>query len=209
MPARAFKGASGPPQARPLERDQTAAGLGITAQEPPVPNQGMQPGPSGEVTGLTGHDQVRPDHGQPGRTAAAVQGLSPGYFPFLMATSIISTGSFLLGPPWLSRVLLVIASAALAVLIVALVIQLVFFRPGVAAGWHDPGRVFAFFAIAAGMNVFGIEVAAPRGTFTLRAGQEPVLLISAGVGATPVLANAARAGRRPLQPGHLVAARLA
>jgi ferredoxin-NADP reductase/MOSC domain-containing protein YiiM len=34
----------------------------------------------------------------------------------------------------------------------------------------------------------GVEVAAPRGTFTLRAGQNPVLLISAGIGATPVLA---------------------
>jgi ferredoxin-NADP reductase/MOSC domain-containing protein YiiM len=33
-----------------------------------------------------------------------------------------------------------------------------------------------------------LEVAAPRGTFTLRPGQTPVLLISAGVGATPVLA---------------------
>ena len=33
-----------------------------------------------------------------------------------------------------------------------------------------------------------LEVAAPRGTFTLRPGQAPVLLISAGVGATPVLA---------------------
>ena len=33
-----------------------------------------------------------------------------------------------------------------------------------------------------------LEVAAPRGTFTLRPGDAPVLLISAGVGATPVLA---------------------
>ena len=33
-----------------------------------------------------------------------------------------------------------------------------------------------------------IDVAAPRGTFTLRAGTRPVVLISAGVGATPVLA---------------------
>jgi ferredoxin-NADP reductase/MOSC domain-containing protein YiiM len=33
-----------------------------------------------------------------------------------------------------------------------------------------------------------LEAAAPRGTFTLRPGAEPVLLISAGVGATPVLA---------------------
>ena len=33
-----------------------------------------------------------------------------------------------------------------------------------------------------------LEVAAPRGTFTLRDGATPVLLLSAGVGATPVLA---------------------
>ena len=33
-----------------------------------------------------------------------------------------------------------------------------------------------------------LEAAAPRGTFTLRPGEAPVLLISAGVGATPVLA---------------------
>lgn len=33
-----------------------------------------------------------------------------------------------------------------------------------------------------------LEIAAPRGTFTLRAGAGPVLLVSAGVGATPVLA---------------------
>ncbi len=44
---------------------------------------------------------------------AAVQSLSPGYFPFVMATSIISTGTFSLGPSWLSRTLLVIASAGL------------------------------------------------------------------------------------------------
>ena len=33
-----------------------------------------------------------------------------------------------------------------------------------------------------------LDVAAPRGSFTLRAGDAPVLLLSAGVGATPVLA---------------------
>ena len=42
-----------------------------------------------------------------------------------------------------------------------------------------------------------LEAAAPRGTFTLRAGREPLLLVSAGVGATPVLAmlNALAASR--------------
>src|SRR5262245_14059858 len=33
-----------------------------------------------------------------------------------------------------------------------------------------------------------LDVAAPRGSFTLRAGDTPILLLSAGVGATPVLA---------------------
>jgi ferredoxin-NADP reductase/MOSC domain-containing protein YiiM/ferredoxin len=33
-----------------------------------------------------------------------------------------------------------------------------------------------------------VEVAAPRGTFTLRAGNSPLILISAGIGVTPVLA---------------------
>jgi len=33
-----------------------------------------------------------------------------------------------------------------------------------------------------------LEVSAPRGSFTLRSGSEPVVLVSAGVGATPVLA---------------------
>ena len=33
-----------------------------------------------------------------------------------------------------------------------------------------------------------LEVSAPRGTFTLRPGREPIVLLSAGVGATPVLA---------------------
>jgi tellurite resistance protein TehA-like permease len=104
-----------------------------------------------------------------------IQSLSPGYFPFVMATSIISAGTFLLGPSWLSRTLLVIASAALAVLTVALVIQLVFFRPTVAAGLHDPGHAFSFFAIAAGMDVTGIRLAA--------AGHPLVTAILAGLGA--------------------------
>jgi tellurite resistance protein TehA-like permease len=125
-----------------------------------MPNQSTQPGPSGDVTAPMGRAPIRRDHRRLVRTATAVQGLSPGYFPFVMATSIISTGTFLLGPSWLSRVLLVIASAGLAVLIVALAIQLVFFRPSVAAGFRDPGRVFGFFAIPAGMDVLGIRLAA-------------------------------------------------
>ncbi len=50
---------------------------------------------------------------------------------------------------------------------------------------HGAGSQFLHSRVRAG-DV--LEAAAPRGTFTLRPGQGPVLLISAGVGATPVLA---------------------
>lgn len=54
-----------------------------------------------------------------------------------------------------------------------------------------------------------IEVAAPRGTFTLAAGTTPVLLVSGGVGATPVLAmlHALAAASSPRQVWWLQAAR--
>jgi ferredoxin-NADP reductase len=54
-----------------------------------------------------------------------------------------------------------------------------------------------------------IEVAAPRGTFTLAAGTTPVLLVSGGVGATPVLAMlyALAAGHAGRQVWWLQAAR--
>jgi tellurite resistance protein TehA-like permease len=44
----------------------------------------------------------------------AIRDLDPGYFAFVMATGIISTGTYLLGPSWLSRTLLVVAAAGLA-----------------------------------------------------------------------------------------------
>ena len=58
-----------------------------------------------------------------------IQALSPGYFPFVMATSIMSSGTFLLGPSWLSRALLVAEACC------------------------DPGRMSGFFAIAAGTDM--------------------------------------------------------
>jgi tellurite resistance protein TehA-like permease len=93
-----------------------------------------------------------------GRAATAIRDLHPGYFAFVMATGIISTGTFLLGPSWLSRTLLVVASAGLVVLSVALVIRLVRFRPNVAADVHAPERVFGFFTITAGLDVLGVRL---------------------------------------------------
>jgi ferredoxin-NADP reductase/MOSC domain-containing protein YiiM len=50
---------------------------------------------------------------------------------------------------------------------------------------HGAGSRFVHTHVHAGDM---LEVAAPRGTFVLQPGESPVLLISAGVGATPVLA---------------------
>jgi len=50
---------------------------------------------------------------------------------------------------------------------------------------HGAGSQFVHSRLRAG-DV--LQAAAPRGTFTLRPGASPVLLVSAGVGATPVLA---------------------
>jgi ferredoxin-NADP reductase/MOSC domain-containing protein YiiM len=54
-----------------------------------------------------------------------------------------------------------------------------------------------------------LDVSAPRGVFTLRAGDRPVVLLSAGVGATPVLAmlHALAAGASPRQVWWLYGAR--
>ncbi len=50
---------------------------------------------------------------------------------------------------------------------------------------HGAGSSFVYTRVHTGDM---LEVAAPRGTFVLQPGDSPVLLISAGVGATPVLA---------------------
>jgi tellurite resistance protein TehA-like permease len=94
-----------------------------------------------------------------GRTAKAVRDLHPAYFGFVMATGIISTGMFMLGPSWLSLALLAAATAGLAVLGVALAARLARFRDSVAADIKAPDRVFGFFTITAGLDVLGVRFA--------------------------------------------------
>jgi tellurite resistance protein TehA-like permease len=94
-----------------------------------------------------------------GRAAAAVRNLHPGYFAFVMATGIISVGTFQLGPSWLSRALLAAASAGLVVLGGALVARLVFFRSRVAADLRAPEQAFGFFSITAALDVLGVRLA--------------------------------------------------
>ena len=60
-----------------------------------------------------------------------------------------------------------------------------FYRVSVKRELHGTGSQFMHAQVHPGDQ---LEAAAPRGTFVLRAGETPVLLISAGVGATPVLA---------------------
>jgi len=96
----------------------------------------------------------------PGRTATAIRNLDLGSFGFVMATAIISTGAFLLGPSWLSRALLAAAAVGLLVLSAALVIRLAIFRSRVAADLQAPDRVFGFFAIVAGIDVLGLRLEA-------------------------------------------------
>jgi tellurite resistance protein TehA-like permease len=77
-----------------------------------------------------------------------------------MATGIISTGTFLLGPSWLSQTLLVIASMGLVLLIAVLVIRLARYGSRVAADFRAPDRVFGFFAISASCDLLGTRFAA-------------------------------------------------
>ena len=92
------------------------------------------------------------------RSAHAVRDLDPGAFAFVMATGTISEGAFLLGPAWLSRVLLVVAAIGLVLLSAALVIRVAVFRARVAADIRAPERVFGFFTIVAGLDVLGIRL---------------------------------------------------
>ncbi|HET6977439.1 MAG TPA: MOSC and FAD-binding oxidoreductase domain-containing protein [Pyrinomonadaceae bacterium] len=59
------------------------------------------------------------------------------------------------------------------------------FRISVKSELHGIGSTFLFNQVQEG-NV--LDVSAPRGTFTLRSGTNPVVFLSAGIGATPVLA---------------------
>ncbi|MBV9450450.1 MAG: tellurite resistance/C4-dicarboxylate transporter family protein [Streptosporangiaceae bacterium] len=90
----------------------------------------------------------------------AVRDLHPGYFAFVMATGIISSGMSALGPSWLSRALLAIAAGGLVVLGAALLVRLALFRANVAADVRTPERVFGFFTIVAALDVLGVRLAA-------------------------------------------------
>lgn len=129
-----------------------------------------------------------------GRATRAVRDQPPGYFAFVMATGIISTGAFQLGPSWLSQALLALAAAGFVVLAAALIARLVLFRSRVVADLQAPERAFGFFTIIAGLDVLGVRFAYaghPRVTAILAAIAAIVwLLLNYGVPASVLLAHA-------------------
>ena len=78
-----------------------------------------------------------------------------------------------------------------------------FYRISVKREAHGAGSGFVHDRVRPGDL---LEVAAPRGTFVLQAGDRPVLLISAGVGATPVLAMLHALTARAVPPRDAVVA---
>ncbi len=89
----------------------------------------------------------------------AVRDLFPGYFALVMATGIISTAAFLLGIPWLARVLLVLNAVFFVVLLALTAARLVLYFPRLRADIVDHARGPGFFTTAAGACVLGTQFA--------------------------------------------------
>jgi hypothetical protein len=119
-----------------------------------------------------------------------------------MATGIISTAAFSLGPSWLSLALLAAASSGLVVLGSALVMRLLYFRSSVAADIQAADRVFGFFTITAGLDVLGVRLMLaghPLATAILAA-VAAAFLVSAWPLQSGLLAPAAATGSSPTSP---------
>jgi tellurite resistance protein TehA-like permease len=89
---------------------------------------------------------------------AAIAGLPPGAFAFVMATGIVSVGMDQQGLGILSTVLLVIAATAWIALVVALVARLVLHRDRALADLHDPRLAFGYFTVVAGSGVLAVRL---------------------------------------------------
>ncbi|MDE3083489.1 MAG: tellurite resistance/C4-dicarboxylate transporter family protein, partial [Acidobacteriota bacterium] len=128
-----------------------------------------------------------------GSLGRVIRRLHPGYFAFVMATGIISTGMLLEGTSWISRVLLAVTGLGFIVLSVALVMRLIFFRSSVVDDVLAPEKAFGFFTIVAGMDVLGVRLdlaGHPRLTAILAGAAALVwVALTYGVPASVVLAR--------------------
>lgn len=95
-----------------------------------------------------------------GRISATAADLPPGAFAFVMATGIVSVGMEQQGLTIASRVLLVIAAGAYAVLLIALGTRLVRHRDRALADLHDPRLAFGYFTLVAGSGVLAVRLLA-------------------------------------------------
>ena len=84
-----------------------------------------------------------------------IASLNPGSFALVMATGIISNSFFFEGRRGVSDVLFAINAAAFAWLALITLVRLLRFGPALWADLIDPSRVFGFFTMVAGSDVFG------------------------------------------------------
>lgn len=110
------------------------------------------------------------------RARRAVEGLTPGYFAFVMASGIISVGMKLEGFPVVSIALLVVCAAAFVVLLLLTLWRFIAYRSAINRDFFDPARAFGFFTFVAGTNVLGVRLGMD-GQYTVTA----VLLTLSGV----------------------------
>ena len=93
-----------------------------------------------------------------GRTARAVEGLTPGYFALVMASGIISVGMHLEDVDLVSELLLLVCATSYVVLLGLTVWRFISYRPAVVEDFTDPRRGFGFFTFVAGTNVLGVRL---------------------------------------------------
>ncbi|MBV8747350.1 MAG: tellurite resistance/C4-dicarboxylate transporter family protein [Xanthobacteraceae bacterium] len=84
-----------------------------------------------------------------------IASLNPGSFALVMATGIISNSFFFEGRRGISDVLFAINAVAFAWLALITLVRFLRFGPALWADLIDPGRVFGFFTMVAGSDVFG------------------------------------------------------
>lgn len=110
------------------------------------------------------------------RSRQAVEGLTPGYFAFVMATGIISVGMKLEGFDVISFLLLIVCVIAFVSLLGLNVWRFFGYRSAVNNDFGDPTRAFGFFTFVAGTNVLGVRLGM-EGNYTPTA----VLLVLSGL----------------------------
>ena len=90
---------------------------------------------------------------------AQIATLDPACFALVMATGIISNAFFFADVREPSDALLLVNLVALPWLVLITIARAIWFRPELSADLVDPRRVFGFFTIIAGTDVFGAALA--------------------------------------------------